>query len=40
MLLSREDIQAAIELGQLLVDPFDLDDGNIQPSSIDLRLDS
>lgn len=37
MLLSDRDILAEIELGRLMLDPFDKD--MIQPSSIDVRLD-
>lgn len=37
MLLSDRDIRAEIQSGRVLVEPYD--DGMIQPSSIDIRLD-
>ena len=38
MILSDRDIRKAIESGDLVIDPFD--DGMIQPSSIDVHVDS
>ncbi len=40
MLLSDGELREAINGGNLLVSPFDINAGSIQPSSIDLRLDS
>jgi dCTP deaminase len=37
MLLSDRDIRAAVEAGRLVLDPWD--DGLLQPSSVDVRLD-
>lgn len=38
MLLSDREIREAVEAGQLLIDPFDLASGAVQPASVDLRL--
>ncbi|MDT5239174.1 MAG: dCTP deaminase, partial [Mycobacterium sp.] len=38
MLLSDRDIRAEIAAGRLGIDPFD--DGLVQPSSVDVRLDN
>ncbi|GGC62391.1 dCTP deaminase [Hoyosella rhizosphaerae] len=38
MLLSDRDIRAEVDAGRLLLDPFD--DSLVQPSSVDVRLDS
>jgi len=38
VLLSDRDIRAEIAAERLVIDPFD--DGLIQPSSVDVRLDS
>ena len=38
MLLSDQDIQQAIHDGELIIEPFSLDGGMIQPASVDLCL--
>ncbi|EUA15966.1 deoxycytidine triphosphate deaminase [Mycobacterium xenopi 4042] len=38
MLLSDRDLRAEIDAGRLIIDPFD--DALVQPSSVDVRLDS
>lgn len=38
MILSDRDLHAQIEQGKIIIDPFDTD--NVQPSSIDVRLDN
>ena len=40
MLLSDQDIRAAMESGDLIINPFNPDSGALQPASIDLRLNS
>ena len=38
MILSDRDIRSAVAAGEIGIDPFD--DANVQPSSIDLHVDS